>query len=239
MPTSKEATVAAQLQADVDQVERAQEVIDRDPEEAQATLAPMTQVPNGSAITMQDIFGLFMQMQQQQQTMQQQIVDLLSRDQRAEARKSAQAHSADDLKVAQEQQRLTLEAWKTEPRLPVFLEPDSDEKKIFSVVGEFPPRMHRVNGLEFPIKVGEVVNVPQSIAAEISWAQTYSGNARKPAQMIPSIPDPEHGQFLEGSQSISSGRPGRTGEGRLVMAPVASSSDAAGPLDIRYDHQGR
>lgn len=241
MPGPKDGTsAAALLQRESDKIERAEEVIDRDPEAAKAVLEPLTKVsPAAGELTMKDIFGLFMQLQQTQQTMQQQIVDLLSRDQSDRAKQSAQAHSAEDLKVAQEQQRRTLEAWKTDPRLPVFLEPDADEKKIFAVLGEFPPRMHRVNGLEFPIKVGEVVMVPQSIQAEIQWSQTYAGGKRRPVQPYQTIPDPEHTQFLQGSQSISSGRPGKTGEGVLYAAPVARTPDEAGALDIRYDHEGR
>jgi len=232
-------TIAAQLQHQSDQVERAREVIDRDPEEAHAVLEPNVTVKGaGGAVTVQDVFNLFVQLAQAQQTMQQQIVDLLSRDKQHE-RQSYQAHSAEDLKVAQEQQRKTLEGWKTEPRVPVFLEPDEDERRIYAVVGEFPPRLHRVNGLEYPIKVGEVIGVPESIAAQVTWAQMYSGKRRKPAQSIGQIADPQRGQFLAGSQMISAGHDGKTGEGPLYRSPVAATPDQAQPLDVRYDHEGR
>lgn len=231
-------TVAAQLQAQSEQVQKAQEVIDRDPEEAQAILEPHTTVKGGGEITIQDIWGLFMQMQAAQQTMQRQVIELLSKDRQRE-RNSYQAHSAEDLALAQEQQRKTLEAWDTEPRLPVFLTPTEDEERIFAVMGEYPPRMHRVNGLEFPIKVGEVQAVPQSIAAEIKWAQTYAGRRKKPPQGLPNIADPQRGQFLASSQVISPGRDGKSGEGPLYAAAAARSPDEAQPLDVRYDAYGR
>jgi hypothetical protein len=235
---AKDGTVAASLQHDIDQVQRAQEVIDRDPEAAHAVLERVvTPSPSAGELTMQDIFGLFLQLQKQQAAMQEQMMGLLVGQNRDPGRKNA--HTQEELAIAAEQQRLTLEAWRTEPRLPVWLEPDDDEKKIFSVVGDFPPRLWRVNGLEYPIKVGEVVNVPESIAAQISWAQTYSGKRRRPAQAVGTIPDPEHTQFLQGAQSISPGRNGKVGEGPLFQGPVARTAEQAGPLDVRYDHNGQ
>jgi hypothetical protein len=84
-----------------------------------------------------------------------------------------------------------------------------------------------------------MANVPESIAAQIQWAQTYSGKRRRPAQAIPTIPDPEHTLFLQGAQSISEGRNGRIGEGPIFQSPAAASPEQAQPLDIRYDHNGQ
>src|SRR4030095_14863065 len=121
-----------------EQLSRAQERIDSDPEQARDILE--RHVPRGARQRpLQDVLGLFMQMQQAQQQMQGQIVELLTR----QGQQRSVAHTQEDIKIAQEQQRLTLEAWKTEPRLPVYLEPSFDEQKIFAVMGEYPPRVHR------------------------------------------------------------------------------------------------
>lgn len=215
--------------------DRAQERIDKDPEEALEAL----QKHATQQLTLQDVFGLFMQMQQQQAAMQQQIVDLLSRQGQVEQAKRSQRDSREEVAQMQEQQNKTLQAWKDEPRLPIQLEPTPDERKILAVVGEYPPRMHRVNGLEYPIQVGTVVYVPESIHAQITWQQTYTAPHRKPAQSLQAIADPDRGQFLHGSQSVSAGQAGVVGSGPLLVPGLPHSPELAGPLDQRYDHQGR
>lgn len=232
-------TAAELLQHRSDDSSRAQDLLDRDPEEALDKLERAVTVDAGAGeLTLKDVFTLFMQMQQQQASMQQQIVSLLGRQGNTEQDRRS-AHSKHEIAQMQEQQRLTLEAWKTEPRLPVFLQPSDDEKRIFSVMGEFPPRVHRVNGLEFPIKVGEVVSVPESIHAQITWSQGYSAHSRKPAQSIESIVDPDRQQFLASAQSITVGRGGLLGTGPIIADRGVATPAAAGPLDRRYDHEGR
>jgi hypothetical protein len=238
--TTNGTTAAELLQQKADSTARAMDQIDARPETVLDALeAHVTVDPSAGQLNLQDVFGLFVQMQQQQAAMQQQLVSLLARQGETDQKRSA-AHSRAEVAQMQEQQRLTLEAWKTEPRLPVFLQPSEDEKKIFAVVGEWPPRVHRVNGLEFPIKVGEVVNVPESIYEQITWGQTYSATkAKKNAQSLATIADPERGQFLANSQSIVSGTPGVVGAGPLQTTPGAASPAQARPLDVRYDHEGR
>ena len=231
--------VAAHLQRQADNNQRAQEKIERDPEEAKAVLEPYTKVgPAAEQITVQDMFGLFMQLQKQQQTMQQQLVDMLTFQQKQEARK--QRASQEELEADRLQREATLEAWRTEPKDHVWIEPDLAEQKFAAAhkSGEMPPRVFWVNGLEFPIKVGEVVEVPRSIAAMVRHTQKPRA-LHKPPQGLPQIDDPKHGLFLAGAQEISAGQPGRSGEGRLIAAPAALSPDQAQPLDVRYDAYGR
>jgi len=231
--------VAAHLQRQADNNQRAQEKIERDPEEAKAVLEPYTKVgPADGQITMQDMFGLFMQLQKQQVGMQQQLVDMLTHQQKQEARK--QRATQEELEADRLQREATLEAWRTEPKDHVWIEPDLAEQKFAAAhkTGEMPPRVFRVNGLEFPVKVGEVVAVPASIAAMVRHTQKPRA-LHKPPQGLPQIDDPKHGLFLAGAQEISAGQPGHSGEGRLIAAPAALSPDQAQPLDVRYDHLGR
>ena len=231
--------VAAHLQRQADNNQRAQEKIERDPEEAKAVLEPYTKVgPADGQITMQDMFGLFMQLQKQQVGMQQQLVDMLTFQQKQEARK--QRATQEELEADKRQREATLEAWRTEPKDHVWIEPDLAEQKFAAAhkSGELPPRVFRVNGLEFPVKVGEVVAVPVSIAAMVRHTQKPRA-LHKPPQGLPQIDDPKHGLFLAGAQEISAGQPGHSGEGRLIAAPAALSPDQAQPLDVRYDHLGR
>ena len=163
---------AALLQQKSDEVNRASEVIDKDPEAAVVKLQPGS--PNGEAITISDVLQLFMQLQQAQQGMQSQIIQLLS-TQRDQQQQRVQAHTSADLERVHKKQQATLEAWKGESREPVFLEPTMDERKAAEVHGgEFPPRVHWVNGIAFPIKVNEIVSVPASIAALVRHTQGAS-----------------------------------------------------------------
>jgi hypothetical protein len=232
-------TAAELLQQKSDDLSKAMDAIDSRPEESLGKLEPHVVVdPSAGELTLKDIFTLFMQMSAQQQAMQQRIDGLL--DQRGQqSQQRSQAHTANEIAQMQEQRRATLAAWDNEPRLPVFLTPTDDEKKVFSVYGEFPPRIHRVNGLEFPIKVNEVVSVPESIHAQITWAQGYSSMHKRPADPINKIADPERSQFLQGAQAINTGQYGVVGAGYLVPERIAESPAAAGPLDLRYDHRGR
>lgn len=233
-------TAAELLQQKSDNVSRAMDQLDSTPEAALGKLEPLVTVdPSAGELTLKDVFTLFMQMQQQQAAMQQQIVSLLGRSNQQDQRERSAAHTSAEIAQMQEQRRATLAAWDTEPRLPVFLTPNQDEQKIFAVMGEFPPRVHRVNGLEFPIRVGEVVSVPESIHAQITWSQSYSSHYRRPADSISKIADPDKQRFLLGAQSITAGRQGMVGEGPLIPERVAESPAAAGLLDMRYDHQGR
>src|SRR5205807_2789119 len=136
----------------------------------------------------QDMFGLFMQLQKQQQTMQQQLVDMLTFQQKQEARK--QRASQEELEADKRQRDATLESWRTEPRDHVWIEPDLAEQQFAAAhkSGEMPPRVFWVNGLEFPIKVGEVVEVPRSIAAMVRHTQKARG-LHKPPPGVAQIDD--------------------------------------------------
>jgi hypothetical protein len=228
---------AALLQQKADEVNRASEVIDRDPEEAVAKLAPSS--PNGQAITINDVLQLFLQLQQAQSGMQSQIVQLLSQ-QKDQQITRAQAHTADDLERVHKKQQATLEAWKQEPREPVFLEPTADERKAAEVHnGEYPPRVHWINGIAFPVKVNEIVSVPASIAALVRHTQGASRRLSRPAQQVQTIADPDAGQFLAGSVSMTQGQQGKVGEGPILVAQLPQRQDEAQPLDVRYDAFGR
>jgi hypothetical protein len=238
---------AAGLQRQADNNQRAQEKIDRDPEEAKAILEPHTTVhPSAGTLTMQDMFGLFLQLQQQQAAFQAQLVDVLTYTQKQEARK--QRATQEELEADKRQREATLEAWRTEPKEAVWIEPDLSEQKIAAVManGEMPPRVFRINGLEYAAPVGQVVEVPASIAAMIRYTQRPRAGVkpnpfamRAQPQGLPQIPDPSRGQFLAGSQEISAGQAGKSGEGRLLAAQAPLRPDDAQPLDVRYDAYGR
>jgi hypothetical protein len=232
-------TTAALLQRQSDNISRAQEKIEHDPEEAKAKVEAAVTTTDGSPITVQDMLGLFMQLQQSQQQMQQQIVQLLG-DRKQDRTDRVQAYTQAELDRVAAKQRATIETWRTEPKEPIWIEPDFDERKIAeSHGGEMPPRMFMVNGVSFPIKVGEVVEVPTSIAALVRHTQGAFKKRNRPAQALQGIPDPQSSQFLAGAQSISVGRDGKVGDGQLVPSPAAASPDQAGPLDVRYDAFGR
>jgi hypothetical protein len=246
MPTpQRNGTAAEQLLRARDQNLRAQELIDADPEEAKAVLDKAAAVDaSAGELTMRDVFGLFLQLQQQQQAMQQQLLTVLSDAQRRS--QVTQRNTAEELANDKLQREKTLEAWRTEPREPVWIEPDLTEKKIAAVqpLGEMPPRVFRVNGLEFPVPVGQVIEVPQSIAALVRYHQNPKAkptpwDMQRQVQGLPQIADPARGQFLAGAAEISPGKAGLSGEGRIQPTPVAASADQAGPLDFRYDAFGR
>src|SRR5678815_969050 len=112
-------TAAAQLQKQADQNMRAQERIDQDPEEALAALAPITKVdPSAGQLTMQDVFGLFLQLQKQQAAMQEQLIGIVSQSQAARQNATA-AHTREELAQSAEQQRLPPEHSKTAQQVPI------------------------------------------------------------------------------------------------------------------------
>jgi hypothetical protein len=224
-------TIAASLQRQADQNAQAQERIDADPEEAAAVLERHVTADGG--ITVADMFGLFKQLAGQQAAMQQQIVSLMQQQgQRGQPRSQADTH--EELERAALQQKMTLQAWADEPKRPVWVPATIDELNMYKVHGEYPPRSFYINGLTFPVKVNQVVNVPESVALMIEWTQGVAVMDKSP-QDLSRISDPERGQFLAGSQSISAGYPGRSGEGQLVT----TSPGTPQPLDVRYDHLGR
>jgi hypothetical protein len=217
MPTpQRNGTAAEQLLRARDQNLRAQELIDADPEEAKAVLDKAAAVDaSAGELTMRDVFGLFLQLQQQQQAMQQQLLTVLSDAQRRS--QVTQRNTAEELANDKLQREKTLEAWRTEPREPVWIEPDLTEKKIA---------------------------VPQSIAALVRYHQNPKAkptpwDMQRQVQGLPQIADPARGQFLAGAAEISPGKAGLSGEGRIQPTPVAASADQAGPLDFRYDAFGR
>jgi hypothetical protein len=185
---------------------------------------------------MADMFGLFKQLADRQNAMQEQLVALLSTE-RQRGQPRSQADSQAELEQAAEQRRLTLKSWAEEPKEIVWVEPTLDEVNVMKVYGEFPPRVFRINGLEFPIRPGEPVPVPQSVAAMVRFSQGKKPLARPP-QAINQIEDPQRGQFLANSQVIRDGRPGTVGEGQLI-APALAHGTAADPIDVRYDAFGR
>lgn len=231
-------TSAAALLEQRDRTEQAIDRIDKDPEEALNALeqAGLQAAPNVGEITQADMFRLMAQMQGQMAIMQNQIVELTSG--RMQTMASGQNPNSPDLKAEIEADRrqrdATLEAWRTEPREPVYINPDQDEEKIYSVTGAYPPRIFGVNGIEFPIQPGEVVNVPQSIAVLVRGTQR-----RRPMQTAPQhyqrIEDPQHTPFLAGSQSIAMGRPGIAGAGPIQPESLPPPM----PLGPKYDHLGQ
>lgn len=233
--TTDPTTAAQLLQQRSDDINRASEVIDRDPEEAKAKLEPVLQAPpNVGEITPGDMFRLMSQMQQQMASMQTQIVDLMiGRANNGNGQRQNGPDLQKELHNDQIQREATLEAWRTEPREPVFINPDQDEQMIFKVTNDFPPRVFRVNGLEFPIKVGEITNVPNSIAALVRHTQRIRPMSGAP-QGLAGIADPQKGKFLVGAASIESGRPGATGEGQLIPDQLPPPM----PLGLKYDHNG-
>jgi hypothetical protein len=226
------------LQQRIDEVSRAAETIDNDPEAAAAKLAP-SMSNNGQVPTPQDTFALLAQMMAAQQAMQQQIIQLQA-GQRQQDTVRTVAHTNADIERSARRQKATLDAWKTEPREPVFLEPTHDERKAAEVHnGEFPPRLFRVNGVGFPVRVNEIVSVPASIAALVRHTQGASRHRGRPAQAVQTIADPEAGMFLAGAQSITAGHDGKVGEGPILVPQLPQRQDDAQPLDVRYDAFGR
>ncbi len=223
---------AALLERAVDGTQAAMDRIDKDPEEALHALEPIIHAaPNVGEITPQDMFRLMATMQEQLAQQQRQILDLMGQ-QRTDQQSDRRGNLAEEVRRDKEQRDATLEAWRTEVREPVYIQPDADEMKIHKVTGKFPPRVFMVNGLEFPIFVGQICSVPQSIAVQVTWNQHQR---QGPAQQIEAIDDPQRGQFLAGAQSISGGRFGQTGEGPLRPERGAASPQ---PLGYQYDHRG-
>ena len=230
---------AALLQQKADQIEHASEVIDKDPEAAAEYLAPKTASPDGQAITISDVLQLFVQLQNAQQGMQSQIIQLLSQQREQQGARTA-AHTSADLERVSKKQASILQAWKTEPREPVFIEPTHDERKAAEVHnGEYPPRIHWVNGIAFPVRVNEIVSVPASIAALVRHTQGASRRLGRPAQQVQTIADPDAGQFLAGSVSMTQGQQGKLGDGPVLVAQLPQRQEEAQPLDVRYDAFGR
>ena len=223
-----------------DDMQRAAEVIDRDPEAALAKVQPGVVTTDGSPVTVQDMFGLFVQLQKQQAAMQEQLVNLLTHQQQRENRSASLTR--EELAAAEAQKRATLASWQVEPREPVWIEPDLSEQKLAATTpnGELPPRSFWVNGILYPIPVGRIVEVPHSIAELVRYTQNPKSkptpyDMRAHAQPIPQIPDPPQAQFLAGSQEVSPGYAGKVGEGRLPITTAAEPQ----PLDVRYDAYGR
>jgi len=238
MPQPNNGTAASALLRQKDRTEEATAVIDRDPEEAAAKLAPILKAsPNVGEITQADMFQLMSQMQAQMAGMQAQIIELVSGNLSGATNggKKTNADTQAELANDRKQREMTLESWKTEPREPVFLNPDQDEDKIHAVTGLYPPRVMRINGLEYPISVGEIANVPSSVARLVEYTQRRRPMSGAP-QGLPLIPDPQRSQFLAGSQSVTVGSPGRAGEGRLIPDGLPPRPQELG---VRYDHNGQ
>ena len=226
---------ASALLERVDQTSRAVERIDHDPEEALAAIEPAIHAaPNVGEITPADMFRLMTQMQGQLAAQQQQILDLMGQRQ-SPTQSDRSRDLAEEIRRDKEQRDATLEAWRTEPREPVWLQPESDEQKIQAVTGRFPPRPYWVNGLEFPINVGEIVSVPVSIARMVEWTQ-HKRVGQRPPVPIEGIADPQRAQFLAGSQAISMGQYGNTGVGPLQPSIPPPNPQ---PLGHMYDHRGQ
>lgn len=235
MAGNNDKAVANGLAAQVEQAKRAQEVIDRDPGEAQAKLAPVTKVTDGSELTMQDMMGLFLQLSAQQTRMQEQLVDLLSHERKKEERASHATRAEMERMAAK--RAATIEFWANEPKEPVWIEPNPEEVQLAGMhKGEMPPRMLQINGIQYPVPVGRIVEVPASIAALVRRTQ---GSKTKPHQPIESIENPPRGQFLQGSAQTSVGYSGKAGEGPLHLSYAARTPAEAHPLGQSYDHLGR
>lgn len=216
-----------------DQTAQAIDAIDHDPEEALARLEPVIEAsPNVGEITPSDMFRLMTQMQGQLMAQQNQILELMGQRKKDDRGPDMQ----EELRRDKQQRDATLEAWKVEPREPVWLQPTPDEEKIHAVTGMYPPRSFWVNGLEFPVNVGEIVGVPESIARVIEYTQHRRGTATRPPTALERITDPERAQFLAGSQAISLGHYGMTGQGPL---PPAATPPNPQPLGYQYDHRGQ
>lgn len=57
-------------------------------------------------------------------------------------------------------------AWAAEPKVLLTITPDeTDQKAARANQGVYPPRLFRVNGIDYPVEVGKTVEVPASIAA--------------------------------------------------------------------------
>lgn len=234
-------TTAAALLEERDKTEQAVTRIDKDPEEALRALersGALKVAPNVDEITPHDMFQMMRDMQAQMARMQEQMITVMTGQTNGGRPQHGNANLAEELNRDKIQREGTLELWRTEPREPVYLQPDGDEEKVFQVTGAYPPRVFRINGLEFPIMVGEVVNVPGSVAVVVKGTQRVRP-MQKPPQTLQQINDPQHTQFLAGSQSISAGQAGKSGEGRLAVSPGAHSLAEAQPLDVRYDHNGQ
>lgn len=225
---------AAALQQRVDGTKRAMDRIDADPEEARDALEDYVSIQAGMGeITPSDMFKLMTQMQAQLHAQQTQIAALLGKRGGGGEVSERRFELAEEMRRDKEQREATLEAWKTEVREPVWLQPDIDEQRIHKVTGLYPPRVFYVNGLEFSITPGEIVSVPTSIAVIVRWTQHQRS---APAQAIERIDDPNRSQFLAGSQAISMGYSGQTGEGRVIPESVPLHPQELG---YRYDHHGQ
>jgi hypothetical protein len=238
-PNNGKTSAAALLEQQRGQTEQAADRIDKDPEEALDALerAGLQKAPNVGEITQTDMFNMMRQMQEQMSRMQEQVIALMTGKLQGQGR-NGNENLAEELEKDRLQRERTLESWRTEPREPVWIQPDDDEQKIYSVTNQYPPRIYRINGLEFPIMVGEIAEVPASIAVVVRGTQRRRP-MQGPPQGLPQISDPQRAQFLSGSNAISVGQAGKAGEGKLVPAAVAASPSQAGPLDVRYDHNGQ
>lgn len=235
MATTKDSPAAALLERR-DTTAKAIDRIDKDPEEALVALEPSIKAaPNVGEITQADMFRLMTQMQSQMAAQGQQILELMGQRQQAPAASDRARELQAEVARDKEQRDNTLEAWRTEPREPVWIQPEQDEQKIHAVVGKYPPRLFCVNGLEFPVNVGEIVTVPSSIARLVEYTQRKRPHSRPPVA-IEAINDPQRAQFLASAQSISLGTFGTAGQGPLQPSIPPPNPQ---PLGQMYDHRGQ
>lgn len=233
--TGADATAAADLLHQRDQTARAADAIDRDPGEALDTLqqAGLQVSPNVGEVTPADMFRLFMQMQEQMGRMQTQLMELMGRPVTVQGQQPTNANLAKELELDRVQREATFEAWKTEPKDAVWIQPDMDEEKVRSAAGKFPPRMFRINGIEFPVPVGEMVMVPVSVAELVRWTQS-GGRMQGPPQHFTKFADPARAPFLAGGNEMTVGAPGRSGEGWITPDGPPEPQ----PLGVKYDAYG-
>ena len=251
---AEQTTAAALLERRAAKAERAAEAIDKDPEAAHAKLERAVEpAPGSEPLTLRDVMNLFLQFQRDamafQMEMQRQLLELKSGAQTPDRK----AENAEEVSAQARQQYLTLEAWQTEERVPVYIPASTDEQKVFEAAREWPRRQFQINGIWFVlpeeptkpgIPVNDVVMVPKSVAEIVA---TSLGRDRAIAAMegsrirtrVPqsweSIPKPTHTQFLAGANSIAVGAPGKAGEGRVIPEALPPNPQ---PLGERYDAYG-
>jgi hypothetical protein len=201
-----------------DTIQRAQEIIDNDAEEAQARL--QQHAAPGTTVTMTDVMSLMQQMTQMvtatMQGFQAQIEDL-----KAGQRKPGQKTppTEEDLQRWADQESYLRQYWASEEQVQFYVKPTLEETRARDSVKarEFPKRLFQVNGVGYWLTVGKVAAIPRSIADRLEEAQDgYRPVHHDAPDRLPQIPDPPHIPWAE-----SMGRPGNVGEGPLDIPPSA------------------
>ena len=197
-----------------ERVQRAQEVIDRDPEEARDRL----QAASNQQVTMADVMALMQQMTQMVTAAisgQQQQIEDLKQANRKPGEKTP--WTPEDLERLNDQEQYLRDFWASEEQVALYIRPTAEEEKVRQAhkARLYPPRAFEVNGIKYWLKVGAQppVPIPRSIADRIVEQQDgYRPIHNDAPQGLDSIPRPPRVYLAS-----EAGRPGNLGEGPIEI----------------------